>query len=216
MLRKGALWEAIERSQLVIEFDPRGAILWTNRHFFEAMGYRPAQLVGQHHRIFCDPAYTRTPDYTAFWQRLAEGIHEAGRFRRLAAGGRSVWLRATYTPITNDDGKVTSIIKFATDVTEEVDLAEELLVRVAEADRFRDEAERHRARMDQLVSQLGGVVDSIAAIAAQTNLLALNASIEAARAGAAGRGFAVVAGEVKKLAGDTQAATLRARMMIGM
>jgi methyl-accepting chemotaxis protein len=69
--------------------------------------------------------------------------------------------------------------------------------------------------MEELVTQLGGVVDAIAGIAAQTNLLALNASIEAARAGAAGRGFAVVAGEVKKLAGDTQAATARARQMMG-
>jgi len=56
-------------------------------------------------------------------------------------------------------------------------------------------------------SEIGKVVNIIAAIARQTNLLALNATIEAARAGAAGRGFAVVAAEVKALSVQTQKAT---------
>lgn len=53
---------------------------------------------------------------------------------------------------------------------------------------------------------IGGIVDTIVAIADQTNLLALNAAIEAARAGDAGRGFAVVAEEVRKLAVESQKA----------
>jgi methyl-accepting chemotaxis protein len=71
-----------------------------------------------------------------------------------------------------------------------------------------------RAELKSTVDGLVDIVETISGIANQTNLLALNATIEAARAGVAGRGFAVVAAEVKKLAGDTRAATDRARAMV--
>lgn len=64
--------------------------------------------------------------------------------------------------------------------------------------------------------RVGGIGETITAIADQTNLLALNAAIEAARAGEQGRGFAVVAEEVRKLAEQAHAAaTTIGESMVG-
>ena len=75
-------------------------------------------------------------------------------------------------------------------------------------DRFLGVRDR-AARVEEASRSIGSFVGTIRGIAEQTNLLALNAAIEAARAGTAGRGFAVVAEEVRKLAAESQDASVR-------
>ncbi|NEJ70207.1 PAS domain S-box protein [Rhizobium phaseoli] len=110
--------EAISRSQAVIEFTPKGEILTANENFCQAMGYSLAEIIGKHHSIFCDPAYTRTEDYSSFWRRLADGEFIANEFVRFGKGGREIWIQAAYNPIVDADGKIYKVVKFATDVTQ--------------------------------------------------------------------------------------------------
>jgi methyl-accepting chemotaxis protein len=82
----------------------------------------------------------------------------------------------------------------------------------------RDSSQAVTAAMHGLAGkseQIGGIVETITAIAGQTNLLALNAAIEAARAGEQGRGFAVVAEEVRKLAEESQVAAASIATLVG-
>ncbi len=111
--------EAIRRSQAVIEFDPQGTILDANDLFLQAMGYQLSEIKGKHHSMFVEPAFKDSPEYKAFWDKLANGEFQVAEYKRLAKGGREIWIQASYNPILDKSGKVTRVIKFATDVTEQ-------------------------------------------------------------------------------------------------
>jgi len=109
---------AIDRSQAVIEFDMTGKVLTANSNFLKLMGYVQEEIVGRHHRLFVDPTHAATPQYQAFWESLGRGQFESGEYKRLAKGGREVWIQATYNPIYDPRGNLVKVVKFASDVTE--------------------------------------------------------------------------------------------------
>ncbi|MDJ0804450.1 MAG: PAS domain S-box protein [Desulfobacterales bacterium] len=109
--------KAIHRAQAVIEFTLEGKVIAANDNFLRIFGYELDEIVGKHHRIFCEQGYTESSQYSEFWQKLARGEYHAAEFKRLAKGGREIWLQASYNPIFDVDGRPLKIVKFATDVT---------------------------------------------------------------------------------------------------
>lgn len=116
---------ALDRVQAVIEFSLDGRVLHANDNFLALLGYRADEVVGQHHRLFCEPDYARSPAYVEFWQRLGRGEFDAGRYRRVTKSGASVWIQASYNPIFGDDGRPLKVMKFATDITEDTERSAE-------------------------------------------------------------------------------------------
>jgi methyl-accepting chemotaxis protein len=109
---------AIDTSYAYIEFDTQGQVLKANGNFCRLMGYSESEIVGKHHRIFVDPAVVSSPAYRDFWDDLNAGKTQADVFKRIARDGREVWIQATYAPVKDDNGRVTKVIKIATDVTQ--------------------------------------------------------------------------------------------------
>lgn len=109
---------AIDRAQASIEFDMSGRVLTANKNFQKLMGYDLDEMVGRHHRMFAESAYTASAEYQAFWERLARGEFESGEYKRIGKDGKEVWIQATYNPIFDPRGNPVKVVKFATDVTE--------------------------------------------------------------------------------------------------
>ncbi len=115
-----AVLKAVHGSQAVIGFTAGGDILGANANFLATVGYTAAELRGRHHSLFVDPAERSSPAYQAFWTALAAGQVIRSDFRRVAKGGREIWLHGSYNPVRTRTGRVARVVTFATDVTEQV------------------------------------------------------------------------------------------------
>ena len=109
--------EAIGKSQAVIEFNLDGSVVTANENFLSVLGYTLAEIQGKHHRMFCSDEESRSPAYRSFWEKLNRGEFDAGEYKRIAKGGREVWIQASYNPLFDKKGVPYKVIKFATDIT---------------------------------------------------------------------------------------------------
>lgn len=116
-----AMTTAIERSMAVIAFNLKGEVLMANDNFFNTMGYRADEIIGRHHSLFCPPEMRTSEAYRRFWHKLNQGEYISGQFERVNKQGNTVWLRATYNPVFNSAGELYKVVKFATDVTAQVE-----------------------------------------------------------------------------------------------
>ncbi len=123
---------AINKTQGVVEFDLTGKILSTNENFANVTGYSENEIVGNHHSMFVDAAYKSNPEYKAFWDKLGRGEAETGQYKRIAKGGKEIWLQASYNPILDLNGKPFKVVKYATDITAQYNASKSLELAVEE------------------------------------------------------------------------------------
>src|SRR5580698_7333487 len=108
---------AIGKSQAVIEFNLDGTIITANQNFLDALGYQLDEIQRKHHSMFVEPAERDSAEYRAFWANLNRGEFQAAEYKRIAKGGREIWIQASYNPIFDKSGKPCRVVKFATDIT---------------------------------------------------------------------------------------------------
>ena len=129
---------AIGKSQAVIEFNMDGTIIAANANFLGAMGYALEEIRGRHHSMFVEHAERDSAEYREFWAKLNRGEYQAAEYKRVGKGGKEIWIQASYNPILDLNNKPYKVVKYATDVTQQV------LVRIGN--------ERVRSMMDSVAA----------------------------------------------------------------
>ncbi|BBQ54201.1 methyl-accepting chemotaxis protein [Aeromonas jandaei] len=117
LLEQQGFYDAVHGSVATITFSPDGTVLAANDLFLNVVGFSASEVVGQHHRIFCDKQYAQSSAYQQFWADLKQGRSRTGVFQRFNRRGAPIWLEATYFPVKLR-GVVTKVIKIAADITE--------------------------------------------------------------------------------------------------
>jgi PAS domain S-box-containing protein len=143
--------EAINRSNAIIYFDLNGFILGVNAIFLKTMGFEEDEhdkVIGKHHSIFITYEYSKSEEYKKFWETLRSGKFFHGEFERKKIDGSPIYLQATYNPIFDESGKITKIMKIATDISDSVNskkeidlLSKELQIELNKSEKLKDSIE---------------------------------------------------------------------------
>jgi methyl-accepting chemotaxis protein len=156
---------AIGKSQAVIDFNMDGTIRSANDNFLRALGYSLDEIVGRHHGMFVEESYRHSAEYQEFWSRLNRGEYVAGEFCRFGKNGKEIWIQASYNPILDMSGKPTKVVKYASDITDQV--------------RARREMARILDMVNANATTLGSSAEELTAVSTQ---MASNASETSAQA----------------------------------
>ncbi len=193
---------AIRKAQAVIEFTLDGVILDANDNFLTTLGYALPEIKGQHHSMFVEPAYGKSAEYANFWASLKKGEFQAAEYKRIGKGGREIWIQASYNPIMDPSGKPYKVVKFATDITDQVNLLANLRTMI----------DRNFGEIDQAVARstgeaaaalgaAGATTDNVQQMAAATEELAVSVA-EVSQSMAKSRAATDKAYETADSAGD--------------
>ena len=119
-----AFSDTVKRHNAYVIFTPDGIVTETNDKFAAIFGFSANELIGQHHSSLCFDEYKNSPEYAQMWRDLHSGRASTGQFRRRHRSGTAVWLEASYDPIVDDNGVITSVLKICADITKQIETAE--------------------------------------------------------------------------------------------
>lgn len=108
--------EALQETFAIASFSLDGVILEVNPLFCDLLGYSQEDICGKKHNFLMDK--TQAPVYHALWDALHEGRPQKGKFCYSGAGGKEVWVDASYNPVCDKHNRLFKVLVIATDITQ--------------------------------------------------------------------------------------------------
>ncbi|MDK9693699.1 MAG: PAS domain S-box protein [Sulfurimonas sp.] len=103
--------------------DKDGNIEYVNPWFAKLTGYSPEEVKGQNPRIL-KTDYLAPEDYVHIWEELTHDHIWRGVFKNKKKDGATYWEAATIVPIKNEHGEIIKYIGLKNEITDEVNLKE--------------------------------------------------------------------------------------------
>lgn len=125
---------AINQSTLVAELGLNARFTSINEQFLNLLESQSDQVLGKLYTEFsqADPS---SDEYKKFWSSLKEGKSTSNTELYKLVSGKEIWLRQTFTPIINNEGRVYKILNIAEDISETRTLQEKIQSRELEITR---------------------------------------------------------------------------------
>jgi len=116
----------IERTMAVAEFEPSGIARKGNDQYLRLLGLGLDDLAGHHHDRLVDAAFRESPEYRGLWAAMTRGETRSTIIKYQARGGRALWLNSVLAPLLDAQGRPYKVMQYASDVTAQTLLAEQL------------------------------------------------------------------------------------------
>ncbi len=118
--------KAINNAVIRVELSPEGQILKMNKGFELLLEIDAADLVNKNHTEVLFDEDKKSETHLKLCEELAKGNVQKGIFRRKGKNNKEVWVKGSYMPVINDNGKIEKIIKIAYDISENINLENSL------------------------------------------------------------------------------------------
>ena len=108
---------SLERSSAVVEYNIDGYITKVNDNYLTLLNLNRNEVLGVHHSDKMEFTKKQKEEYDNFWKDLKNGITRKEQTKYLINGKKLVFIEV-YTPIVDDQGDVTKILKISNEITD--------------------------------------------------------------------------------------------------
>lgn len=117
---------AIEQSNIILRIDPQHIITYANDMFYKISGYSKEELIGQPYSAIKRHNDMNEEYLKDMWNTIEAGNVWKGQLKNISKSGRPYYTLATVVPIKNSKGEILEYMGIRKDITEVVELHEEL------------------------------------------------------------------------------------------